>query len=344
MENCMEDSSCVATREERVGRFVRGFFSYLDDHQLPNAVLHDWEHRFDGALSDVDFVVSDEVFDRIAVWVREYCDSVNWRLCQVLRHETTAAYCVCSARDDPACVVALDACSGYQRNGSLLLEAEELLDRRVPLPWGGSRLSSETELKYRLIKAAAKRKEAALIGGDLASYSESDRDACQAWLHARWSVRLADWSLPSQEEAFGNLHAMTCRRAGLFRLRSLLRVVRRFLWPSGLLVSVAPGADPSLEDAVHEAFGRLYFRRAARCPRLGWKVLAGLVRSTLITMTHRAGACHRIGSRRCQLHLEPQPVAAALDQVATFLHRRCLLQEGLVSDPESHAPDRDTRL
>jgi hypothetical protein len=146
--------------QTRSAAFVRGFFSFLESRQVRSAVLHGGADGFERELSDVDFVVDGGTFPQLPARIDEYCAQAGWLLCQVLRHETTAAYFVCSAVDDPACSVALDACSDYQRNGSVFLRAETFLQNRQALAWGGHRLSPANELRYRFCKAAAKNKPA----------------------------------------------------------------------------------------------------------------------------------------------------------------------------------------
>lgn len=79
------------TRSRRRAEFARGFFLYLRQQQIPSAVLHGGEDGFEGELSDVDFVTDETSFGKLPSHIHSYCALSGWQLCQVLRHETTAA-------------------------------------------------------------------------------------------------------------------------------------------------------------------------------------------------------------------------------------------------------------
>jgi hypothetical protein len=183
----MPDSS---QRKSRIAEFVRGYFVHLEANGIPAASLHGWEDAFEGEISDVDYVMEAAAFRKVAATVDGYCAKKGWRLCQVLRHEDTAAFCVCSAIDDPACVVALDACSDYRRSGRLLLAATDLLHDRKALDWEGFRLSAQMEFRYRFIKAAAKGKRAEEVLPDMLAMGDEARHGFADWLRSSWNISL----------------------------------------------------------------------------------------------------------------------------------------------------------
>ena len=316
------------THNSRIASFVRGYFARLDELGIASAVLHDWQGAFENELTDVDHVIDARAFPDVARIVSEYCAESGWRMCQVLRHETTAAYCVCSAADDPGCAVALDACSDYQRNGTVLLTAGELLADRRPLPWGGFRLSETSELKYRMIKAAAKRKDAAVIGPELAGYPAVPREACETWLESRWGFRLEQWSVEGLARAFTHLHRKTCNRAGFLQPASLKRIAGRILQPTGLFAILHPGASKELSAGLRDTFGDLYFRRPSMAQGFGARTLLSIIRSTIV-FSARPGPFAALCPKSCRMRVSSTDAVSASHEIADFLHRRCHRREHL---------------
>jgi hypothetical protein len=313
----------------RCGFFVRGYFAKLDEIGVAAAALHDWQDGFENELTDVDYVIDPDDFPKVSRLVADYCEKVGWRLCQVLRHETSAAFCVCSAADDPSCTVALDACSDYRRNGTLLLRASELLAYREPLPWGGWRLSETSELKYRLIKAAAKQKSAVVIGPELANYPLLARESCEQWLQSRWNLYLPDWSNSSLAKLFSDLHRKTCSRYGGLTALSVLRVAGRITKPTGLLVTFKTNTGPELPETVKQTFGRLYFRRVRFLPQGGGGGdLLSIIRSTII-ITPRAGWLGMLLPRSWRMRINSSAPHTAQQELAGFLQQRCHRREGI---------------
>ncbi len=321
----------VGAAQGEVGAFVRGYFAELEAIGIEAAVLHGWQGGFAGALTDVDHVISPAGFAKVADLVAGYCRTVGWRLCQVLRHETTAAFCVCSWGGDPGRVVALDACSDYRRRGRVLIAAEELLAGREPLPSGGCKLAAAVELKYRLLKAAIKRKEAVALGPELADYPAAARLDCERWLASRWGVTLADWRTESLAAAWKILDQRTLQEPrSLAGLADIKRVAGRIWHPTGLiLIGSGRISDGDLHE-LEQAFGRLYFRHTTRVDSFTLSHLAALVASTLVSVTHLSPAWR--GILDCELWLEIRPgeaLAGLKERIARQLEDRCIRREHL---------------
>lgn len=308
----------------RCAAFVRQFFAFLDREQVAAAVLHGWEEGFEGELSDIDFVVEDRVFPDLAPLVARHCRESGWRLCQVLRHETTAAFFVCSAADDPACVVALDACSSYQRRGTVFLRAADLLEGRVALPWGGHRVAPVMELNYRLVKAAAKAKRPEAVSGTLAAYPTGVRDESAAWLRAAFGITVSDWSEGEVARVLGELRSRTGWSPRFLGPRSLLRILRRVLRPTGLAV-VLGDAPPSLAERFGDVFGGLYFRRVKEQDRTGPTAWPALARSTLVLGRSRGAGTGLLKRLGLAWEAGERPV----ESLAAFLEDRCARRENL---------------
>lgn len=311
-------------RSGRVAAFVRGYFLRLESLGIQAALLHGWEGEFEGRISDVDYVIAADAFQFIAWRVHEYCESSGWRLCQVLRHEDTAAFCVCSAVDDPSCVVALDACSDYQRNGLVFLTAGELLEDRRKLEWGGFRLSPQMELRYRFIKAVAKAKRHQDVIPEILALDEAYRLGFSEFLRDSWNVLLDGWSPRSIATAMDDLARHCGPQTTRYRLSAIPRIARRIKHPDGLLV-ILPAPDEERAQALIAVFSGLYFRRHLVVRHAGVKQRLDLIRSTLV-MAQTADSGVMIGlGRECVISLPaPESPEHSVERIATHLNQRCL--------------------
>jgi hypothetical protein len=309
--------------------FVRGFFSCLQQQGVRAAVLHGWHGDFEGDLSDVDFVIEPEAFRQLPRLIEDWCRCQGWQLCQVLRHETTAAYYVCSSLSDPRQAVALDACSDYRRNESVLLPVDELLTGLIPLPTGGSRVSEEIELCYRFAKAAAKDKNPAKALEEFLHYSSAARVACETWLQRDWKIALERWDGEAVTAALSALRARLAKRPPLSNVRSLRRMIGRVLRPSGLIV-VAPGLGEEQIADLRETFDRLHFRRFQRSS--GWRpsLIKGLITSTLIVVPGIGGFISAWLPKDLLFYRDPSLESARVRRdLAHHLHVRCMRRERL---------------
>jgi len=292
-------------------------------------VLHGGHDGFEGDLSDVDFVIEPQGFARLPEWIHRWCGQQGWQLCQVLRHETTAAYYVCSSISDPRQAVALDACSDYRRNESVLLPVDELLTGLVRLPTGGSRVSEEIELCYRFVKAAAKGKNPATALDEFLRYSSVAQVACENRLQRDWKIALKRWDDEAVTAALSALRARLAKRPPLFNVRSLRRMVDRVLHPTGLIV-VAPGLREEQIADLRETFDRLHFRRFQRATEWRPSLIKGLVTSTLIVVPGIGGFVSALLPKDLLFYGEPSLEPARLRRdLAHHLHMRCMRRERL---------------
>lgn len=314
----------MTTSQTRSAAFVRGFFTFLESRQVRSAVLHGGDDGFERELSDIDFVVDHQTFPRLPALIDEYCTQAGWQLCQVLRHETTAAYFVCSAADDPGCAVALDACSDYQRNGTVFLPAEMLLENRKPLAWGGHGLSVTNELLYRFAKAAAKNKDATAAAEEFARYPENVRRDCAAWLDQNWGASPASWNAADLAPALAKLRAKSNHRPSLLQAGAPGRIVSRILRPTGLVVIAGHHDFDATAALLESVFGHLYFRRFRKCQRWQPALLKDLVASTLIVVPELGAFWRQVLPADCIHRMVP---AEDCQAVAKRLHQRCRWRE-----------------
>ena len=310
----------ITDRNSRIAAFARGFFLDLDEHGIRSAILHGARDGFESGVSDIDFAVGHKDFRRLTAIIHRSCQAAGWRLCQILRHETTAAYFVCSAADDPTCAVALDACSDYQRNGTIFLPVEELLEKRKPFPWGGHGLSPTTELRYRFAKAAAKNKDAATCIIEFSAYSDEARQECSAWLQERWGISLKSWDAAELVPVLAQIRTVSNHRPTLLQAGAIRRIICRILNPTGLVVIAGHNDFDATATRLDGVYGHLYFRSFRKCLRWKPTMLKDLISSTLIVVpelgkfwTHvlPADCVHRmLKGENCQA-------------IARHLHQRC---------------------
>ena len=316
------------TSKIRSAAFVRGFFVYLETEDVRAAVLYGGEDGFEQELSDVDFVVDPKAFPGLSSLIEAYCDQTGWQLCQILRHETTAAYFVCSAKDDPACAVALDACSDYQRNGTLYLPAELLLEDRQGLPWGGFKLTAAIELRYRFCKAAAKNKEVLKVFDEFERYPEHVRRDCTMWLQQTWGISLVSWTTSDLATALSEMRAQSHQRPSLHQPGALKRILSRVQQPTGLVVTTGSQCFETTAKHLEGVFSRLYFRNFRKASCWSPSMFKDLISSTLVVVPDLGKLWTAVLPTDCTYHIDaahgPEQQCAEL---ARHLHQRCKQRE-----------------
>ena len=318
----------MTTNQSKTAEFVRGFFKFLESKQVCSATLHGGEDGFARELSDVDFVVAHENFQQLPALIEEYCKQTDWRICQVLRHETTAAYFVCSATDDPSCAVALDACSDYQRNGTIFLPANMLLENRQPLAWGGYGLSKTNELRYRFFKAAAKNKDVTAVAEEFARYPEEIRRDCAKWIDERWGISPQSWNVADLAPSLAKMREKSNPRPSLLQSGSLGRIASRILRPTGLIVIAGHVDSEAIATRIEQVFGHLYFRRFHKTTRWQPSMFRELVASTLIILPEISALWAKLIPADCIHRLNPtQNIESQCRNLAKHLHQRCMQRE-----------------
>ncbi|MGJ8642777.1 MAG: hypothetical protein ACSHX9_05170 [Luteolibacter sp.] len=314
----------MSVSHEATAAFIRGFFVSLEQHGRRSAVLHGGENGFEHEISDVDFAVDAETFTELHHLIRDHCAASGWLLCQILRHETTAAYFVCSDKEDPARSVALDACSDYQRNGTLFLTAHELLENRRPLPWGGHGLSPHMELRYRFTKAAAKKKDSGSAAVEFAIYPDESRQQCEAWLTKRWCISLESWESSDLAKAFALIRDKSNSRPSMLQPGAASRILSRIIHPTGLIVVTGDEDFDTKADLLKSGFGKLHFRHFRKEKKWQIAFLKELITSTLIILPQLSSFWRKILPAVCVHTLDP---ASPANDLAEWLHHRCVQRE-----------------
>jgi len=326
----LEQPNPESGRQALTADFVSGFFAFLQNEGYAGALLHGWEEGFERELSDVDFVVDPRGFSRVAELIHGYCRQQRWQLCQVLRHEETAAYCVCSRIGDPSCVVALDACSDYQRNGVVLLTAAELLEGTLPLPGGGARVSDAAGIKYRFAKAAAKGKPVADLERELSMAAPSALAECRSWLKERYGIVWDEAANRKVGDALSKLRSQTRPRPPLAKIGSLTRIAKRLMEPAGLVLVLGERDFSESSEPYLAAFGRLYFRKVRVAPHWRSGMLLSVIRSSLVIVPGLPSFWRRLIPAACVYAPEASATSrSGLVTLAGVLHLRCALREKL---------------
>ena len=308
-----------------VAQFIHGYFAWLDERGVKAALLHGWIEGFEGAVSDVDHVVEPAGFARIAQLIADYCGTCGWVLCQVIRHESTAAYCICSCPGDPALSVALDACSDYRARGALWIDADDLLRDRVRMENGGWRVSDTTGLAYRLIKGAVKSKEPDPLADEAARVPESARQGAAELARRFWNVSVEDWTVESIRKAWLQLERSISHRPGTSRCRRMLHVLKRLIHPTGLVLH---GGRPSA--GAIEACAQTLFRRSSVVAVWGIRDFGRLASSTLMQAARISAPWRWILPASWKLDgIEGQSQAQLHERLVAHLSARCFHREGL---------------
>lgn len=312
----------------KVSNFVCGFFRFLEAQGVASAILHGGEHGFSKTISDVDFAVAACSYPRLPVLISAYCNQAGWQLCQVLRHETTAAYFVCSAMDDPACAVALDACSDYQRNGTLFLKAEELIANRRKFDWGGHGLAPELELCYRFAKAAAKNKPPEDAMNEFSGYPAGAKKQCADWLEKTWAIGSGYWDDENMAERLASLSAISSARPPLWKGGAWKRILQRIIQPSGLIVQTETDIDVSSVNMLASVFGHLYFRKLMMLEQFNPSHLKNLVSSTLVIVSKLDRMSSLLVPGNCIFKIDSEKnMDCQIKKIAEFLAERTKIRE-----------------
>jgi hypothetical protein len=206
----------------------------------------------------------------------------------------------------------------------VFITAEELLEARQPLPWGGHGLNPNMELRYRFSKAAAKTKEPAICAAEFANYPEDSRHECAAWLKQRWNISLRSWNAHDLGPALATLRQQSNARPSLFQSGALQRIVARIQQPSGMVVITGREDFDSTSVRLKAVFGHLYFRRFRKAEQFHPAFFKDLIASTLVVVPEIGFPWSKLIPSDC-LHR----MAAGEDcrVIAAHLHQRCKQRE-----------------
>jgi thymidylate kinase len=133
------------------------FRDLLERSGVDHVVLSGYQGFPERIDSDVDFMVSPQDFARLPQIVGELSRATGAQWVQLMRHETTAAYCVLASRcGDRIAYLHPDAASDYRRNGRLWLRSAPVLATRRRSANGFWVPSAAVEFEYYFVKRVDK--------------------------------------------------------------------------------------------------------------------------------------------------------------------------------------------
>jgi thymidylate kinase len=257
---------------------VRALFEALDRKCSGYCLLAGYEKLSVTVRSDIDFMVSQQDFERLPRIIRSFAEETGFRLVQELQHETTARYYIL-AQSRPGRVLFLhpDSCSDYRRANRTWLRPEVVLARRRRHPNGFWIPAAADGFLYYLIKRIEKLSLEERHTQQLSRLFSEDRLGCTEALTQCLTttsaqlvveaVRSGDWQpvIEAIQELDEELLAGATVDSLRTKLGELRRRIRRWALPTGLCVAVL-GPDGSGKSSVIEQYLSalaLAFRRTA---------------------------------------------------------------------------------
>ncbi len=275
--------------------WITATLELLNHSGIPYCLLHGREQLGESATPDVDLAILPRDLGRLEALLFSLKGS---RCVQLLQHETTGFYFVLQAAGEKASrFLRLDLATDFRRDGRLFMKAAELLSGRR-LDDSICVSSPEVEFAYLLTKkvlkeaaSQAQMERLQLLAKQLGPAARAiaarhfgigPAEAIIAWLGCRDWNRLEE-NLPPLRRS---LRRYTLRRDPMGWLRywlpELLRIWRRWRYPTGLFVAVL-GPDGSgkstlirrLPAAVGQAFRRrdAFHLRPRLLPAAGGKAM-----------------------------------------------------------------------
>lgn len=266
-------------------------FASLEACGIRYVILAGYEGYPDRIDSDVDFMVSEEDFDRLPALLFDGEFLPGARLVQVLRHETSACYYVLARQiGQRMAYLHADAAANYRRRGRLWLESERVLSSRRRSAGGFWVPAPDVEFEYYLVK----RIEKGLVGRvhlqRLSARFQEAPEACRIVLDRLFTGPLAraaaeaisgervDWfareRMAMRAALAVSLHRERLSRRICARWRDVRRLWRRVRVPTGFVIAVL-GSDGSGKTTIIGHLEREFapaFRRVRRFhlrPRFG---------------------------------------------------------------------------
>lgn len=257
----------------------RGFFTLLEQKEIPYAILSNYFEYPENIHSDIDFVVPEQYRASIPSLVQTVCFENDAHLLQISEYHNTSAFScfVATLRDNVPIHLRLDVCSDDHSRDKLILPWEFMLEGRrryrdsfyVPAP--------EKSLLHYLLKRAEKRNLEDRQMGALYRWYQAAPNAAEELLRAYWPgdheqilTCIGTQTVPRPEWLaawWRNVHLRDAHQSAPARarqyLRELRRKVRRVRHPLGYMISfLGPDgcgkstAIAGVKRALHPAFAR----------------------------------------------------------------------------------------
>lgn len=281
------------------------FCSALEKRHITYVILAGYRDYPDRIASDVDFMVSEDDFERLPAILSSVDCIEGARVVQMLQHETCARYFVMAKqRGSRIAYLHPDAAANYRLNARLWLRSADVLASRRRSSAGFWIPAAAVEFEYYFVKRAEKRSLEALHLDQLAARIQEDESGCMAVLSRLLPTKTAldaakaiaitdvDWFLVNRDQLYACVRAAVPRESLLMRMRShleeLARRWGRVMRPTGFVIAVL-GPDGSGKTTVINHL-EAEFAPAFRCvKRFHFRPYFGKPReSTVVEAPHAA--------------------------------------------------------
>lgn len=281
------DPASISESDEHIDvvrcQIFQSLCSALESAEIPYVVLsghHDYPRSF---ASDIDFMVSEADFDRLAEILGRPELFFGARVIQTIDHEISARYFVL-ARQEGYRIAYLhpDATASYRLGTRLWLRSESVLATRRRSPGDFWIAAAAVEFEYYFVKRVEKRSLEARHLEQLSALYAEDAAGCRAALERLMPASLVEtiasaiqehdvpWFATHRDVLEGSLTVNAEIESIWPRIRSRIenlgRLVRRVFVPTGFVIAVL-GADGSGKSTVIEHIEKQFspaFRRVRR--------------------------------------------------------------------------------
>ncbi|MDA7517839.1 hypothetical protein N8511_02715 [Akkermansiaceae bacterium] len=240
--------------------FLNGYWKRVDDLGHLALILHDWERIPDRVDSDIDYVISGPTPRELVRLLNDYCCENDWSLIQIIEHEVDALYCVCFQKEEPFRFLLLDVTWDYRRKGIDLIPNELLIDDARQPPGRSFRVPAPRfEFLYRLVKAAAKKKDLGKLpelDTALKALYDDDPAGCEKAVKEVADLNEGGSYEQIRAKFTSAPYFRRIREGRRFGLRELKLYLKRILNPTGLVVEYGDWISESDARAAMEILNK----------------------------------------------------------------------------------------
>jgi len=245
------------------------FCTALEERGIPYVILAGYRDYPEKIAPDVDFMVSEDDFNRLPAILNDPACVLGARIVQILQHETSARYYVLAKQvGSRVAYLHLNSTANYRLDTRLWLRSDSVLAARRKLPTGFWIPAAAVAFEYYFVKQVEKPCVETPYLEQLSALQMEDAAGCRTVL-----VRLAPADIVDSITAAISSHdvawfeaqcvalkkMLSCnvtRESAFRRLRSqyeeLLRLARRILSPTGFIIAVlGPDGTGKTTNIIH---------------------------------------------------------------------------------------------